>query len=212
MSAGTTPPSSITTERILDAAAEVFAEEGFGGARVEAIAARAGVNKAMLYYHVGDKGELYAAVLARNLAALRATLAAAVDSTTTATDRLRAVISALAALANRLPEHPRIMLREIAAGGANLPAAVAGQISELLATVRGVLEEGVQAGQLRAVNPFLTYLLVVGSVTFMTAALPISERLQTLGIPIERRESLLDVAHFLADVLLNGLTEPGGRS
>ena len=210
MSSGTASPSS-TTERILDAAAEVFAEEGFGGARVEAIAARAAVNKAMLYYHVGDKAELYAAVLARNLAALRATLAAAVDGTTTAADRLRAVIAALAALADRLPEHPRIMLREIAAGGANLPAAVAGQIAELLATVRGVLDDGVQGGQLRAVNPFLTYLLIVGSVTFMTAALPMSERLRTLGVPIERRESPLDVAHYLADVLLNGLAEPGGR-
>ena len=50
-------------ERILAAAAEVFASVGFGGARIDDIAERAGINKAMLYYHVGDKERLYATVL-----------------------------------------------------------------------------------------------------------------------------------------------------
>ena len=49
-------------DRILDAATEVFAEKGFGETRVDEIAARAGVNKAMLYYHVGGEEALYAAV------------------------------------------------------------------------------------------------------------------------------------------------------
>ncbi|MCD6588326.1 MAG: helix-turn-helix transcriptional regulator, partial [Candidatus Fermentibacteraceae bacterium] len=44
---------------ILDAAAEEFAEKGFSGARVDEIARRAGINKAMLYYRIGDKEELY---------------------------------------------------------------------------------------------------------------------------------------------------------
>jgi AcrR family transcriptional regulator len=67
--------------RILAAAAEVFAQIGFAGARVDDIAARAGVNKAMLYYHVGDKERLYTAVLVevldRGSAALREAAAGA---------------------------------------------------------------------------------------------------------------------------------------
>ena len=51
--------------RILDAAAEEFAGQGFAGAKVEAIAKRAGVNKAGLYYHVGNKEKLYEAVMLR---------------------------------------------------------------------------------------------------------------------------------------------------
>jgi TetR/AcrR family transcriptional regulator len=45
--------------RILDAAMEVFAEVGYEGARVDEIAKRAGVNKAMIYYHnvFGDTAE-----------------------------------------------------------------------------------------------------------------------------------------------------------
>src|ERR1700749_3924093 len=49
--------------RILDAAKEEFAGHGLAGARVDRIAAKAGANKRMLYYHVGNKEDLYLTVL-----------------------------------------------------------------------------------------------------------------------------------------------------
>jgi AcrR family transcriptional regulator len=49
--------------RILAAAKNEFAAHGIGGARVDRIAAEAGANKRMLYYHVGNKEDLYLAVL-----------------------------------------------------------------------------------------------------------------------------------------------------
>ncbi|MBV9983949.1 TetR/AcrR family transcriptional regulator [Bradyrhizobium sp.] len=49
--------------RILEAAKQEFAAHGLAGARVDRIAAKAGANKRMLYYHVGKKEELYLAVL-----------------------------------------------------------------------------------------------------------------------------------------------------
>jgi AcrR family transcriptional regulator len=49
--------------RILEAAKQEFAAHGLAGARVDRIAAKAGANKRMLYYHVGNKDELYLAVL-----------------------------------------------------------------------------------------------------------------------------------------------------
>jgi len=52
-----------TREVLLDAATLVFAEQGFAGARVDDIAARAGVNKALIYAYYGDKKGLYRAVL-----------------------------------------------------------------------------------------------------------------------------------------------------
>ncbi|MDH3645099.1 MAG: TetR/AcrR family transcriptional regulator [Gammaproteobacteria bacterium] len=48
---------------ILDAAAEAFAAHGPAGARIDAIAAAAGVNKRMLYHYFGNKEALFAAVL-----------------------------------------------------------------------------------------------------------------------------------------------------
>jgi AcrR family transcriptional regulator len=56
---------------ILAAATDEFAERGFGGARVDAIAARAKINKRMLYHYFGDKEALYLAVLENTYASIR---------------------------------------------------------------------------------------------------------------------------------------------
>jgi AcrR family transcriptional regulator len=52
-----------TAEKILTAARAVFAEKGYNGTHVDEIANRAGVNKATLYYQIGDKDTLYANVI-----------------------------------------------------------------------------------------------------------------------------------------------------
>ncbi|TGQ45801.1 MULTISPECIES: TetR/AcrR family transcriptional regulator [unclassified Mesorhizobium] len=60
-----------TYAAILEAATEEFAANGFGGARVDAVAARAQTNKRMLYHYFGDKEALYLAVLEATYASIR---------------------------------------------------------------------------------------------------------------------------------------------
>lgn len=50
-------------EKIRDAALKEFAERGFDGARIDRIAANAGVNKALIYYHYKNKEELYVSTI-----------------------------------------------------------------------------------------------------------------------------------------------------
>lgn len=57
-----------TRRTLLDAATAVFAEHGFAGARVDEVAARARVNKRMIYAYYGDKEGLYREVLSSRLA------------------------------------------------------------------------------------------------------------------------------------------------
>jgi AcrR family transcriptional regulator len=52
-----------TKAAILRAARDEFCDQGFEGARVDAIAARAGANKRLLYHYFGNKEALYTAVL-----------------------------------------------------------------------------------------------------------------------------------------------------
>ena len=56
---------------ILAAATREFTEKGFGGARINDIAARARINKRMLYHYFGNKQALYVAVLESSYAAIR---------------------------------------------------------------------------------------------------------------------------------------------
>jgi TetR/AcrR family transcriptional regulator len=57
-----------TREKILAAALAEFSAKGFAGARVDAIARRARVNKRMLYYCFGAKQDLYREILRRKIA------------------------------------------------------------------------------------------------------------------------------------------------
>ena len=67
---GKTPPKKpqrrnpeATRQKLLTAARREFADSGLAGARVDEIAARAGVNKQLVYHYFGDKDALYLAVL-----------------------------------------------------------------------------------------------------------------------------------------------------
>ncbi|MFT4214826.1 MAG: TetR/AcrR family transcriptional regulator [Microbacterium sp.] len=52
-----------TRAELLAVATEVFAEDGFSGARVDVIAERTRTTKRMIYYYFGSKEQLYLAVL-----------------------------------------------------------------------------------------------------------------------------------------------------
>jgi AcrR family transcriptional regulator len=68
--ANTRDPDS-TSAAILDAAVKEFTERGYEGARVDNIAARAAINKRMLYHYFGNKQALYVAVLEGTYTAIR---------------------------------------------------------------------------------------------------------------------------------------------
>jgi AcrR family transcriptional regulator len=60
-----------TREKILQAAMAEFSTRGLGGARVDSIAQRAGVNKRMLYHYFGSKDDLFLAVMESTYESIR---------------------------------------------------------------------------------------------------------------------------------------------
>src|SRR5882757_963803 len=66
------PPRAGARERLIDAAGEIFGEQGYHGATVRDITRKAGVNLAAINYYFRDKEELYWEVLRH---AVRAALA-----------------------------------------------------------------------------------------------------------------------------------------
>src|SRR6266516_2491279 len=57
--------AEVSRKAILDAAEEIFAEHGFDGARIDAIAAASGYNKSLIFHYFDDKLGLYTAVVRR---------------------------------------------------------------------------------------------------------------------------------------------------
>ena len=103
-------------EAILNAAEAVFAEHGFDGARIDAIAAKAGYNKSLLFQYFGDKLGLYAEVNKRidrdiNELGVRL-LAPLLEDETIASDahRFRTFLETIiGTLFDFLLEHPRLV-------------------------------------------------------------------------------------------------------
>lgn len=119
------PADGTPRARILDAAAQHFAAEGFSNATTRAIAATAGVNQAMIHYYFHTKTTLYERVLAGMVVDLLSGLAGSLAM------RAGSPADALAGLPERIvsvftsdPVRVQILRREIGSGAPHLRAVV----------------------------------------------------------------------------------------
>src|SRR5437868_5487623 len=103
-------PPRVSPDRILAAAAPEFAERGYGGARVDRIARRARVNKAMLYYHFHSKQGLYRALLRHVFTRATEQLAPIAASDRPPAEKLDRVIAGIADFIREYEFFPAIML------------------------------------------------------------------------------------------------------
>ena len=196
--------------RILAAATESFSSVGFAAARVDEIAAQAGVNKAMLYYHFGDKEQLYTAVLTTVVDRAVVALQKAIDGAATPSDKVSAVLETLSRLGEHDPHFVRIMLREIAAGGAGLPDAMLARMAAVFQLVAAVLAEGVGVGAFRPTDPLLTHVSIIGSMMFLIASQPVRARIGKAS-GVRTTHSYADLARHTANLFLHGLEAPGPK-
>ncbi len=200
-------PPTETRERILEAAGQAFAEQGFGGATVDEIARRAGVNKAMLYYHVGDKAELFAEVVASHIGRVKRLVDAALAESDDPRTRLGAIPRAIARAVREHPYLPQLMLREIAAGGPHIPDVAVRQIGEIMLTTKRVLDDGAARGDFRHVNPVAAHLTLVGAMMFTANALLMRERLDgVLPVPAAASVDLETLSRSILDIVLDGVS------
>jgi TetR/AcrR family transcriptional regulator len=154
---------------IFRAAALEFAERGYDAAGTDRIAARARVNKAMLYYHFGSKGELYAEIVRDMVGAVGARVRAVADGPGSAEHKLDAWISALVEEAAARPWFPPIMLRELAARAPHFDATTFQMMNAVLRGVTDVIEQGQREGIFRDVDPLLAHLSIMPPVLIFFA-------------------------------------------
>src|SRR5580700_1162526 len=98
---------------ILLAAAQEFADHGIAGARTDAIAREAQVNKALLYYYFEDKETLYGAVLDEAFAGLKSTVFEVLDGPLPPREKILAYAGAYFDFIASNQIYPRLMQREM---------------------------------------------------------------------------------------------------
>src|SRR6195952_4521621 len=82
-----------TQQAILRAAMSEFADKGLGGARMEGIAERAGINKRLIYYYFGNKEALFLSALEATYADIRDAERALQLESLSPTDAVRRLVS-----------------------------------------------------------------------------------------------------------------------
>ena len=213
-------PARVPPDRILEAAATEFAACGFAGARVDRIARRARVNKAMLYYHFGSKKSMYREILRRTFADAAARLRAVSAGSGSAACRVDRAIEVLAEIARERPFFPAIMLREIAEGGAHLDRRTLTALSEVPGAFAAIVAHGTATGAFRPLHPFAAYFTMFAPVVLFIAAEPIRRELSAgrlLTLPALTPEAFVQHAQdcvrraFAADASADA-AGPAGRA
>jgi TetR/AcrR family transcriptional regulator len=170
---------------LLESATEEFFEKGFHGARMQEIANRAGVNKALVHYYFRSKENLYKDVIRfqfrRNIAHLLEQLHTQ-DSFSTA---LKHFINGYIDLLAENPQIPSFMLRELADGG----IIVGGILKELMGqeelqavkAVKKLMNRAVRDGEIARQDLPQLIMTVVGACIYSFVASPIIEVFMTPG-------------------------------
>jgi AcrR family transcriptional regulator len=201
-----------TVEKIFSAARAEFAENGYSGSRMERIARRAGVNKATLYYQIGDKDTLYAGVIHQVLGGIAGEIAQAVFQRERPEEKLTAYIETIAEAARKHPELPSIMMREIASDGAHLPRVVVEDVASVLTLLIGILDDGRKKGRFAEVPFFLVHSMIMGTILFYEKAAPIKDRQVWLPETVKRKDATLkgSTGQEVAKLVLKAIGKDSG--
>ena len=196
-----------TIRHILEAAAKTFSEVGFEGARMDEIAKRAAVNKATIYYHIGDKKALYAEVLHDIIGnALERSLRNLQD-TQSPEEKLKSYISSVTHTMDQHPYLAPIMMREQISGGQNLPEVTARLLANIIGTLTDILEEGAKQGVFIETIPFIVHSMVIGCVIFYKASDPVRSKYAAFPEALKKLDKKLSgsVAEEIQKLILRAI-------
>lgn len=202
-----------TAERIFDAAEELFCERGFDGVSVRDIAERAGVQKALVFYHFATKEELFDEVLARYYQAHRRALEGALSAPLGVRERLHGMIDAYLDFMASSSRYARLVQAQLS-NPVTHPL-VEKSFTPLYRFVEDALAEiAPREGRASARQLFVTFM---GSVIGWCTYAPLLShvwRADPLGAPLleERRAHLAWLADLLADALTQEPREPPHQS
>jgi TetR/AcrR family transcriptional regulator len=170
-------------QTVLAAARAEFAEHGFAGARVHRIAARAGLNKQLIYYYFGSKAGLYDAAVADDAPPSRRALAREAPGTP-APEAVRGALTDLVVELERRPELVALLVDRHASPAAE--AAAREWANGAVASIASVVSSGQGLGYFRDdVDPW--------GVARQAVALCVGQTILRRALPLDR-DSLIRAA------------------
>ncbi|MEE4311026.1 MAG: TetR/AcrR family transcriptional regulator [candidate division KSB1 bacterium] len=195
-----------TKDKILHAAMELFVEKGKSATRMHEIADLAGVNKAMIFYYFNSKDMLYEQVLHTFLNQIFTHIRRIIVSDGTPKKKLEDIIDAYINFIHHNPELPKLLMREIADGGHNIRKVLrelkSGSSLDLPAGFLNIIQESVDKGEFRKVDPTRTIISIIGMSLIYFIGKPLIASVFELNPDDEsqfienRKKSILDLLEY----------------
>ncbi len=164
-------------EHILRCAMEIFLERGRHGARMQEIADRAGVNKAMLHYYFRSKDKLYITIFENIFRRIFRQFDEIVDRNLPFEQFLRELIGNYIESLKNEPRFPLFVIRELSEGGKIVSEAVDRLIHQQQVQIPAIFMEKIvqeqQNGRLLDMDPRQILITVIGACLQFFIAEPI---------------------------------------
>jgi TetR/AcrR family transcriptional regulator len=165
-----------TRAAILNAAVREFADQGMAGARTDAIARSAGVNKALLYYYFKDKEKLYGAALDHVFSQLSARLLEVLGRELSPGEKIRAYVGAhFDFIASHLHYRGLVQgeIERSGHGSMHLQRIAKRYFQPLFSGLAEVIGAGIAAGEFRGVDPLHFVPSMIAVVVFYFTHAPV---------------------------------------
>jgi TetR/AcrR family transcriptional regulator len=169
---------------ILKAAINEFAEHGIAGARTDAIARAARVNKALLYYYFKDKEAIYQAVLDHVFSGLRDTVVPMLEGDLPPRQKVLNYLGAYFDYIAANPRFPRVVQGEWIRTGSDrvgqMKRVAQSYFRPIYQKLGEVLRAGIASGEFRPIDPMHFVPSMVAVIVFYFSAAPVIKELMKI--------------------------------
>ncbi len=191
-----------TRDLLLQVARQVLMDSGPQNATIRQIARRADVNPALLHYYFGTKAGLEAAVVAQAREEMRERAFAAAEQPGSVRDRIEAVLRVYLTVLERHPYLARLLIVRCLGGEVG---EIETAFSKQWGLLQSLVSEGIEKGELRALDPAL----VIGQFASGCVSMVLVEPLvRAVTAGTAQTEGLAESwARVLPGMVLDGLVE-----
>jgi len=182
-------------DAIVDTSAQVFARRGYHATGIAELCEVNGFGKGAFYYYIGSKEELLAAIHDRVMDEVMAGADRVAESGGTPSARLARLGEELLDVIHRYPDHVWVFLHEFPALTGERAEQFRTRRREYERRVEAILQAGIEAGEFRAVDPWLTARAWLGMHNYTY-----------LWLRAGGRVSARDVAQPFAEIFLRGIS------
>jgi TetR/AcrR family transcriptional regulator len=203
------PRTRIQTEKrdiILEAALEVFASQGFGGATIDQIARAAGMSKPNLLYYFRGKNDIHETLISRLLRTWLAPLRELSDTGEPLTE-IRSYIRRKLEMARDFPRESRLFANEILQGAPRILPMLEGELKSLVDEKAEIIRGWIRQGRIAKVDPW-HLIFSIWATTQHYADFDVQVR-AVLGADRGGEGRFEDAARFLEQLYVDGLKPKG---